>query len=78
MSAHPNNANHSTEGEYEDLLSLWSDLESALSMLLSRPLQVQDFAAKVRALTDLMLEKFGGEPFWDACYARRAAAGLPA
>ncbi len=48
MSAHPNNANHSTEGEYEDLLSLWSDLESALSMLLSRPLQVQDFAAKVR------------------------------
>ena len=48
MSAHPSNANHSTEGEYEDLLSLWSDLESALSMLLSRPLQVQDFAAKVR------------------------------
>ena len=48
MSAHPSTANHSTEGEYEDLLSLWSDLESALSMLLSRPLQVQDFAAKVR------------------------------
>lgn len=48
MSAHPSTANHSTEGEYEDLLSLWSDLESALSMLLSRPLQVQDFANKVR------------------------------
>jgi len=30
------------------LLSLWSDLESGLSVLLSRPLQVQDFTAKVR------------------------------
>lgn len=34
--------------EYEDLLSLWSDLESALSVLLSRPGQVRDFAAKLR------------------------------
>ena len=25
------------EGEYEDLLSLWSDLETALSLLLSKP-----------------------------------------
>jgi hypothetical protein len=38
------------EGEYEDLFGLWSDLESGLSVLLSRPLQVQDFAAKVRQL----------------------------
>lgn len=37
-----------SEGEYEDLLSLWSDLESALSVLLARPMQVQDFAGKVR------------------------------
>jgi len=36
------------EGEYEDLLSLWADLEAGLSVLLSRPLQVQDFPAKVR------------------------------
>lgn len=48
MSAHPHPAHQHPEGEYEDLLSLWSDLESALSVLLSRPLQVQDFAAKVR------------------------------
>ena len=48
MSAHPHPAGHHSEGEYEDLLGLWSDLESALSVLLSRPLQVQDFAAKVR------------------------------
>ncbi|MBY0453727.1 MAG: phosphodiesterase [Burkholderiaceae bacterium] len=34
--------------EYEDLLGLWSDLESALSMLLAQPQQVQDFPAKVR------------------------------
>lgn len=34
--------------EYEDLLSLWSDLESAMSVLLARPQQVQDFSAKVR------------------------------
>lgn len=38
------------EDQYEDLLGLWSDLESALSVLLARPLQVRDFAAKVRQL----------------------------
>ena len=34
--------------EYEDLLSLWADLEAALSVLLARPEQVRDFPAKVR------------------------------
>ena len=49
MSAHPHPHGHQpAEGEYEDLLSLWSDLESALSVMLSRPLQVQDFPGKVR------------------------------
>lgn len=48
MSVHPNPNSPHSEGEYEDLLSLWSDLESALSVLLARPLQVQDFAGKVR------------------------------
>lgn len=43
------------DGEYEDLLSLWSDLESALSLLLSKPLLVQDFSAKIRQL-DLWLQ----------------------
>ena len=38
------------EDQYEDLLGLWSDLESALSVLLARPLQTQDFAAKVLQL----------------------------
>ena len=48
MSAHPAISHPHSEGEYEDLLSLWSDLESALSVLLARPLQVQDFPGKVR------------------------------
>ncbi|MCB1978917.1 MAG: phosphodiesterase [Burkholderiaceae bacterium] len=34
--------------EYEDLLSLWGDLESGLSILLARPLQVHDFSTKLR------------------------------
>ncbi|MGP1629849.1 MAG: HD-GYP domain-containing protein [Giesbergeria sp.] len=36
--------------EYEDLLSLWGDLESALSVLLSRSEHVHDFSTKVRQL----------------------------
>ena len=36
--------------EYEDLLSLWGDLESALSVLLARPQQVRSFQIKVRQL----------------------------
>ena len=31
------------DDSYEDLLGLWSDLEAALSVLLSAPLQVQGF-----------------------------------
>lgn len=48
LATHAASGNHRTEGEYEDLLGLWSDLESALSVLLARPLQVQDFAQKLR------------------------------
>lgn len=39
-----------SDGEYEDLLSQWADLESALSLVLLRPLQIQDFAGKVQQL----------------------------
>lgn len=48
MPATPPGASERAENEYEDLLGLWSDLESALAILLARPLQVQDFTAKVR------------------------------
>lgn len=34
--------------EYEDLLGLWADLESSLSVLLAHPIQVHNFPAKVR------------------------------
>jgi HD-GYP domain-containing protein (c-di-GMP phosphodiesterase class II) len=35
------------ETEYEDLLGLWSDLESGLGILLSSPLSVQEFEQRV-------------------------------
>ena len=38
------------DDQYEDLLGLWSDLESALSVVLARPLQVQEFSAKVQQI----------------------------
>ncbi|MDE2415996.1 MAG: phosphodiesterase [Comamonadaceae bacterium] len=38
----------SADSEYEDLLGQWSDLESALSVLLTRPHSVQDFSPKLR------------------------------
>lgn len=43
-----------------------------------RPPPAGHMAGKVRALTELLLERFGGEPYWDACYAYRKAAGAPA
>ena len=44
------------EDQYEDLLGLWSDLESALSVLLVRPMQVQDFGAKVLQIDQWLQE----------------------
>ena len=35
------------ENEYEDLLGLWSDLESGLGILLSNPLSVQEFEQRI-------------------------------
>ncbi|MFO6420100.1 HD-GYP domain-containing protein [Hylemonella sp. W303a] len=46
------------ENEYEDLLGLWSDLESGLGVLLSNPLSVREFEQRVvqydRWLRDLL------------------------
>jgi hypothetical protein len=48
-----------TEDEYEDLLGLWSDLESGLGLLLSHPDSVQELRQRVeqydRWLQDLMI-----------------------
>jgi HD-GYP domain-containing protein (c-di-GMP phosphodiesterase class II) len=37
-----------SENEYEDLLSLWSDLEAGLGMLLGHPAQAREFLPRVR------------------------------
>ncbi|KQM69029.1 HD-GYP domain-containing protein [Xylophilus sp. Leaf220] len=44
---HPTSLPAATEHGSEDLLSLWSDLESGLSIILTRPQNVQDFPQKV-------------------------------
>jgi len=36
-----------TEGEYEDLLGMWSDLESGLAVVLTYPDSVQEFAQRI-------------------------------
>ena len=36
-----------TENEYEDLLSLWADLESGLGIILSSPASIQEFEKRV-------------------------------
>ena len=47
-----------TENEYEDLLSLWADLESGLGIILGSPASVQEFKLRVwqydRWMTDLL------------------------
>lgn len=39
--------NVDSETEYEDLLSLWADLEAALGMILGQPSSAQEFAARI-------------------------------
>ena len=49
MSAQPPaKAPEPVDSEYEDLIGQWSDLESALAVVLARPRSVQDFASKLR------------------------------
>ena len=50
--------NVQTENDYEDLLSLWADLESGLGIILGSPASVQEFELRVwqydRWMTDLL------------------------
>ena len=39
---------HPQDADYEDLLSLWADLESGLAMVLGNPLSIPDFERKLR------------------------------
>ncbi len=39
---------HPQDADYEDLLSLWADLESGLAMVLANPHNIPDFESKIR------------------------------
>lgn len=45
-----------------------------LGLYVVRPPPATHAPRKIRVLTDLLVEKFGGEPYWDACYAHRKQA----
>lgn len=47
--------------------------EAALYVV--RPPPREPAPSAIRALTDLMLERFGGEPYWDVCALHRAKTG---
>lgn len=56
-------------GELMPLLSDFPMPEAGLYVV--RPPPANHMPAKVKALTDLLLERFGGEPVWDVCAMRR-------
>ena len=51
---------HPQDADYEDLLSLWADLESGLAMVLANPRNIPDFESKIRQydrwMQDLLLQ----------------------
>jgi DNA-binding transcriptional LysR family regulator len=47
---------------------------SEAGLYVVRPPPREPAPRKVRALTDLLVERFGGEPYWDACQMHRRAA----
>ena len=47
MPNRPANVNVQSENEYEDLLSLWSDLEAGLGIILGSPNSIQEFEQRV-------------------------------
>lgn len=64
-----------SEIETEKLVPLmldWRLPEAGLYVV--RPPPRDPSPGKVRALTDLLLERFGGEPYWDLCALKRKAA----
>ena len=55
MNSHPTHLPRAIDDDsYEDLLSLWSDLESGLSILLGHPLEVPEFVQKVQQYSHWM------------------------
>jgi len=54
-------------GEIVPLLPDFPMPEAGLYVV--RPPPAGHMPGKVRALTDLLIERFGGKPYWDVCYA---------
>lgn len=58
-------------GELVPLLLDFPMPEAGLHVV--RPPPAGHMPGKVRALTELLIERFGGEPYWDVCYAHMGA-----
>lgn len=56
-------------GEVVPLLMDFPMPEAGLYVL--RPPPAGHMPGKVRALTELLIERFGGKPYWDVCYAHQ-------
>lgn len=65
-------AGHAIEaGELVPLLQDYPIPEAGLYVV--RPPPASHMSGKVRALTELLIERFGGEPYWDVCHKAREA-----
>lgn len=65
-------AGHAIEaGELVSLLQDYPIPEAGLHVV--RPPPASHMTGKVRALTELLIERFGGEPYWDVCHKAREA-----
>ena len=65
-------AGHAIEaGELVPLLLDYPIPEAGLYVV--RPPPASHMPGKVRALTELLVERFGGEPYWDICHVAREA-----
>lgn len=65
-------AGHAIEaGELVPLLQDYPIPEAGLYVV--RPPPAGHMPGKVRALTELLVERFGGEPYWDVCHKAREA-----
>lgn len=53
---------------------LWGYTLPEAGLYVVRPPPREPAPATVRALTELLVERFGGEPYWDVCASKRAKA----
>jgi DNA-binding transcriptional LysR family regulator len=63
---------HLASGKVVALLGDYAIPEFGLYVV--RPPPAAHQPARIRALTEILVERFGGEPYWDACYLHRKAA----